>query len=327
MTTTLIDLVDKHDYQSLFLEHLRWSRPDQQPLAVQLDGTVSYQISNISSYKGLRVWVCPELPASADQAAIDRAIAKKSTDRLVIFHDESKQIWRWPVRTVKAGSITTRLTSHVHVTGTENPKLLKRLEAITLGVTESLSATDVIERVKRAFDVETERETKRASKLMATMFDALKNAGTPEHKISVTLARILFLMFGDDTDMWDKDLFQNFIINRTRTDGSDLSERLNELFQYLDTKPDDAGQTPEHFKGFRYVNGGLFRERITLPPVGESLRSAILEASSSNWADISPAIFGSMFQSVRDAKTRRLFGEHYTSEKDILPYTRPIVPG
>jgi hypothetical protein len=324
MANTLIDLVDKNDYQRLFLEHLRWSRPDQPTLTVQLNGNGTYHVANVSSYKGLRVWVCPQLPSSSDQAAVDRAIAKKSTDRLVIFHDETKQVWRWPVRTVKAGSVNTRLTSHVHVAGRENPKLLKRLEAITLGVTESLSATDVIERVKRAFDVETEKETKRASKLMVSMFDALKEAGTPEHEISVTLARTLFLMFGDDTDMWAKDLFQNFIINHTRPDGSDLADRLNELFIYLDTKPENREATPAHLDGVRYVNGGLFRERITLPPVGAKLRNAILDASSTNWADISPAIFGSMFQSVRDAKRRREFGEHYTSEKDILKTLNPL---
>ncbi|MGO4585574.1 class I SAM-dependent DNA methyltransferase [Arthrobacter sp. 2RAF6] len=324
MAATLLNLVEKHDYQTLFLEHLRWSRPDQPPLAVQLNGNETYHVANISSYKGLRVWVCPQLPNSSDQAAVDRAIAKTSTDRLVIFHDDTKQIWRWPVRTIKAGSVNTRLTSHVHVKGRENPKLAKRLEAITLGIAESLSATDVIERVKRAFDVETEKETKRASKLMVSMFDALTAAGTPEHEISVTLARTLFLMFGDDTDMWAKDLFQNFIINHTRPDGADLADRLNELFIYLDTKPETREAAPPHLNGVRYVNGGLFRERITLPPVGRELRTAILDACSSDWADISPAIFGSMFQSVRDAKTRREFGEHYTSEKDILRTLNPL---
>lgn len=320
----LLDLVDAHEYQKLFLEHLRWSRPDQQPLSIQLDGNGTYQIRNVSSHKGLRVWVCPQLPNASDQAAIDRAIAKNSTDRLVIFHGATKQVWRWPVRTVKSGSINTRLTAHVHETGKENPKLLKRLEAITLGIAESLNATDVIERVKRAFDVETERETKQASKLMASMFDALKKAGASEHEISVTLARTLFLMFGDDTDMWAKNLFQNFIINHTRPDGTNLADRLNELFTYLDTKPAERSATPAQLNGFKYVNGGIFRERITLPPVGADLRRAILNACSSDWADISPAIFGSMFQSVRDAKTRREFGEHYTSEKDILKTLNPL---
>lgn len=322
--TDLLTLVERHNYQSLFLEHLRWSRPDQASISIQLDGNGAYEATNVSSYKGLRVWVCPQLPNSSDQAAIDRAIAKNSVDRLVIFHNGSKQVWRWPVRTIKAGSVNTRLTAHTHVTGKENPKLLRRLEAITLGITENLNATDLIERVRSAFDVEAERETKQASKLMVAMFDALTNAGTPEHAISVTLARALFLMFGDDTDMWDKDLFQNFIINHTRPDGSDLAPRLNELFAYLDTKSEERTKTPDHLVGFKYVNGGLFRERIELPAVGPEFRVAILNASSTNWADISPAIFGSMFQSVRDAQTRREFGEHYTSEKDILKTINPL---
>lgn len=293
MTTTLLHHVEKHDYQSLFIEHLRWSRPDQPAITVSLDGAGTLQATNVSSYKGLRVWVCPELPGSSDQAAVDRAIAKKSTDRLVIFHNDKKQVWRWPARTSKTGSVSTRLTSHVHIAGQNNPKLLKRLEAITLGVTENLSVTEVVERVRHAFDVETENETKRASKLMASMYEALERAGAPEHVISVTLARILFLMFGDDTDMWNKDLFQNFIINHTRPDGTDLADKLNELIVYLDTKPEARGMTPEHLTGFKYINGGLFRERISLPPVGVAFRTAILNASSSEWADVSPAIFGS----------------------------------
>lgn len=324
MATSLLTLVEAHDYQRLFLENLRWSRPDMTALKVDLDEERTFTATNVSSYKGLRVWVCPGLPSSSDQASIDRAIAKQSTDRIVIFHDADKQVWRWPSRTAKEGTVTTRLTSHIHVRGMNNPKLLERLELITLGATERLGATDVIERVKQAFDVETERETKRASKLMAAMYDALGMGGVPEHDISVTLARILFLMFGDDTDMWDADLFQNFIINHTRTDGSDLAERINELFAHLNTKPDSAQDTPLHLKGFKYVNGGIFSEPIKLDAVGPEMRTTILDACSTNWAGISPAIFGSMFQSVRDDDTRREFGEHYTSEKDILKTLNPL---
>lgn len=292
-------------------------------IAVEIDGD-SVQVSNVSSYKGLRVWVCPVLPNAARQAEVDRVIAKKSTDRIVIFHNDEKQVWRWPSRTVKSGSTSTRLTSHAHVTGTANPKLLERLQLITLAITEDLSVTQVIERVRQAFDVETEKETKRASKLMASMYDSLAEADCPEHEISVTLARLLFLMFGDDTDMWAKDLFQDFLIEHTRPDGIDLAERLNELFAYLDTKPADRDAAVPHLAGFKYINGGLFSERIILPAVGKGLRTTILDACSSNWADISPAIFGSMFQSVRDAKTRREYGEHYTSERDILKTLNPL---
>lgn len=323
MPTNLLDLVENHQYQDLFLKHLRWSKPDLNPLSIDVDGQ-THTATNISTYRGLRVWVTPQLPNSAAQAAVDRAIAKKSVDRIVIFHDSAKQVWRWPSRTAKGGTTTTRLTSHNHVAGHENPKLLDRLQLITLKPGESLGATEIIERVKQAFDVETERETKRASKLMAAMYDALEKAGTPEHDISVTLARILFLMFGDDTDMWKKDLFQDFILEHTRPDGSNLAQRLTELFAHLDHKPDKGEQPPAHLQGFKYVNGGIFKEKITLLSVGKEFRGAILDACSSDWAGISPAIFGSMFQSVRDADVRREFGEHYTSERDILRTLNPL---
>ncbi|WP_372698719.1 class I SAM-dependent DNA methyltransferase [Arthrobacter sp. JSM 101049] len=323
MPTNLLDLVEAHKYQELFLKHLRWSKPDLKPLSIDVDGQ-TYIATNVSSYKGLRVWACPELPNSATQTVIDRAVTKQSVDRIVIFHDDAKQVWRWPSRTSKGGATTTRLTSHTHLAGRENPKLIDRLQLITLEPGESLGATEIIERVKHAFDVETERETKRASKLMAAMYDALEKAGTPEHDISVTLARILFLMFGDDTEMWNTDLFQDFILEQTSPDGSNLSERLNDLFRFLNTKPNrDNGL--QHFRGFRYVNGGIFEERLELPSLaGTNLRRAILDACTAKWGQISPAIFGSMFQAVRDAKTRREFGEHYTSEKDILKTLEPL---
>ncbi|MGV2953360.1 class I SAM-dependent DNA methyltransferase [Glutamicibacter sp. AGC46] len=324
MPASLLNLVETHDYQRLFLEQLRWSRPDQQPLKVVLDESRTITAANVSSFKGLRVWVCAELPSSSDQVAVDRAVARVSTDRIVIFHNNEKQIWRWPSRIVKGASTTTRLTSHVHITGKDNPKLIDRLSRITLDAREDLTATAVIDRVKQAFDVETENESKRASKLMASMYSALSTSSIPEHDISVTLARILFLMFGDDTDMWKADLFQNFIINHTEPDGSDLADRLNELFEYLNTPPASSRSIPSHLQGFKYVNGGIFAEPIELTTVGSELRVAILDACGTDWSDISPAIFGSMFQSVRNAETRREFGEHYTSERDILRTLNPL---
>ena len=81
---------------------------------------------------------------------------------------------------------------------------------------------------------------------------------------------------------------------------------LNELFAFLDTaKPDEV---PTGFDGFKYVNGGIFEEKIKLPPLGKDFRIAILDACAVDWSSISPAIFGSMFQSVRDAETRRALG-------------------
>lgn len=173
---------------------------------------------------------------------------------------------------------------------------------------------------------------------MAQMYAAVEKGYPPgfdakqrDHEISVTLARVLFLLFGDDTEMWKSedgeplpDLFQDFIKDHTDRDGADIAARLNALFVALNTAPGErTGLSPE-LAIFPYVNGGIFDETITLPDLDYDFRKAILDASAVDWSTISPAIFGSMFQSVRDAQTRRELGEHYTSEDNILKTLNPL---
>src|SRR5687768_5571758 len=100
MTDDLIESAEGGDYGTLFRHDLSWSAPDHPPIALQLDdGDVSAH--NVSSYRGLRVWVCDSLPGSRVEAELDRLIARTSTDRLVIFHDGDQQVWRWPARRLK----------------------------------------------------------------------------------------------------------------------------------------------------------------------------------------------------------------------------------
>jgi hypothetical protein len=330
MTDLLISKAEQHDYRRLFLHDLHWSAPDHTPIDYTSDGQ-TLTATNISSYKGLRVWVCDEKPGSQLEAQLDREIAKTSTDRLVIYHDEVDQVWRWPVRRIKGAATITRLTSHRHHTGAPNPKFEARLEAIRLPLDRALDPNAVLAKVRAAFDVETQNETKQASKLMARMYAAMEKAypsdhdrSAHDHQISVTLARILFLIFGDDTDMWNADLFRDFIHNHTEANGSDIGSQLNHLFVHLDTPPAQRHDAAAQLKDFPYINGGIFRERVTLPEVNAEFRVAILDACAVDWATISPAIFGSMFQSVRDAQTRRELGEHYTSEENILKTLNPL---
>lgn len=330
MTDELISKAEKHDYRQLFLHDLHWSAPDHTPIDYTSDGR-TLTATNVSSYKGLRVWVCDEKPGSQLEAQLDREIAKTTTDRLVIFHDGVDQAWRWPVRRTKGSATTTRLTSHRHRTGVPNPKFEARLDAIRLPLDKALDPNTVLAKVRAAFDVEAQNETKQASKLMARMYAAMEEAypsdhdrAAHDHQISVTLARILFLIFGDDTDMWTADLFRDFIHNHTAADGSNIGSKLNHLFVYLDTPPAQRHHAAAQLEEFPYVNGGIFRERVTLPEVNAEFRVAILDACRVDWSSISPAIFGSMFQSVRDAKTRRELGEHYTSEENILKTLNPL---
>lgn len=182
------------------------------------------------------------------------------------------------------------------------------------------------------------RPNPEADIVLAQMYAAVEKGypadadpGKRDHEISVTLARVLFLIFGDDTEMWKSpqgaprpELFQDFIKDHTERDGADVAQRLNVLFEVLDTAPDARVGVPDELAAFPYINGGIFDETIVLPDLDVDFRNAILAASSVDWSTISPAIFGSMFQSVRDAKTRRELGEHYTSEENILKTLNPL---
>ncbi len=95
MNDPLISKAEQHAYRQLFLHDLHWSAPDHTPIDYTTDGR-TLTATNVSSYRGLRVWVCDEKPGSQLEAQLDREIAKTTTDRLVIFHDGVDQVWRWP---------------------------------------------------------------------------------------------------------------------------------------------------------------------------------------------------------------------------------------
>jgi hypothetical protein len=160
-----------------------------------------------------------------------------------------------------------------------------------------------------------------AANLMSELFIQFERAGYTGHDVSVFLVRILFLLFGDDTRMWkrtDRGLFADLILS-SPTDGAGLGAMLQELFASLDTPRDKRPKTlSESLAAFPYVNGGLFAEQVPIFSFNADMRSALAAAAKYDWSTISPAIFGSLFQSVRDAETRRLMGEHYTSETNIL---------
>ncbi|MGV3245638.1 class I SAM-dependent DNA methyltransferase [Rothia sp. 11254D007CT] len=335
---SMLKLVEEHRYEELFDAELFWDPGDYaKPLEVSVEDEAgvsqAFSLENVATCRGIRVFVCAQLPSRTVQAKIATSVGQKSTHYFLIFHDGgAHQTWRWPAQVLRGDKASIKLTSHEHVRGLQNPKLLKRLESIRVTPGESLSVTQMYDRIQAAFETETADETKKASTLMVDLFEALQKAGMKENHISETLARILFVMFGDDTEMWGIGsvcLFENYILEQTAEDGSDLAVKLNELFEFLDTKPARDGalaaEGKPEFAGFKYVNGGIFSNLKPLPgTVGKDFREAILRASRTDWSDISPAIFGSMFQSVRDAKTRRAMGEHYTSEKDILKTLNPL---
>ena len=164
------------------------------------------------------------------------------------------------------------------------------------------------------------------SESMGRLHDVLEESGYTDHDLKVFLARMVFCLFADDTGIFEpRDIFLDLLETRTREDGSDLGGWLARLFQVLNTP---AGQRQakldEDLTRFPYVNGDLFRERLTIPDFDADMRTALLEAGRFDWSAISPAIFGSLFQSVMNPDERRAQGSHYTTEKNVLKVIEPL---
>lgn len=166
----------------------------------------------------------------------------------------------------------------------------------------------------------------KASELMGALHDALEDSGYGGHDLERFLVRIVFCLFADDTGIFEpRGTFEEFIEGRTREDGSDLGGWLAALFQTLDTPDDKRAKTlDEDLQQFPYVNGDLFRENLRLPSFNAEMRDRLLEACRFDWSEISPAIFGSLFQSVMDRTERREQGAHYTNETNILKVIQPL---
>jgi hypothetical protein len=159
----------------------------------------------------------------------------------------------------------------------------------------------------------------KAAELMGKLHDSLKENGYVGHPLEVLLVRLMFCLFAEDTGIFEKDIFTRYIGKKTKIDGSDVGLHLNAIFQILD-KPEDVRQKnlDEDLNLFPYVDGSLFEERFEDPSFDSDGRNILLECCHFDWSRVSPAIFGSLFQSVMDPKERRDLGAHYTSERNIL---------
>ena len=331
-----------------FRESLGWDESDLGDSSFQTvkvdDPLVPSGVLNVecvAAQSGIPVWVCrvDRIPSNTSQLEVDRTLRALSMHRLCIFVQEGvgftpRQVWRWP------SASSSRLTRHeLLVTDEAQVEALltrcARLYLTSEDIANGVSVLTLLERMRRGFDIETFIETRDASNQMAGLFESLAKAGMSEAQISTVMARLLFLLFADDTQMWseseDSNSFER-MIRGTHQEGTDLAQRLNELFDLLNKKPSGASavaDAPEYLSGFKYVNGGMFADAVPLlaemsGAVAKTFRQQLLATSERDWSKVSPAIFGSMFQSVRDAKTRREMGEHYTSEEDVLKTLNPL---
>lgn len=167
----------------------------------------------------------------------------------------------------------------------------------------------------------------KASRLMGRLHDKLFESNYRGHDLEQFLVRLLFCLFADDTGIFEpRDIFLDFIVTRTKEDGSDLGPLLAQLFQTLnEEEAHRPANLDEDLARFQYINGDLFAGMLRLPSFDRSMRELLIEACEFNWEGISPAIFGALFQHVSgDVEARRALGEHYTTEKNIMKVIEPL---
>lgn len=152
------------------------------------------------------------------------------------------------------------------------------------------------------------------------------------HKLNDFICRLLFCFFAEDTGIFgqEENLFTNAFDKVVDRKGSNAREFFEDLFTVLNTPEDAASRAPlrntmpVEILRFPYVNGGLFKEHTYIPDFDITTRNQIMDCGELEWHEISPAVFGAMFQSAMDPDERRQNGAHYTSEENILKVIKPL---
>ena len=164
----------------------------------------------------------------------------------------------------------------------------------------------------------------KAAERMAILHDELKSIGYEGHPLEVYLVRLLFCLFAENTALFRPRQFYEYIIE-SREDGKDLAQKLAQLFEVLNTPEEKRLKTlEEDLLEFPYVNGKLFEEVLPMAGFNSEMREILIESCQKDWNGISPAIFGSMFQSIMSQEKRRNLGTHYTSEENIMKVIKPL---
>ena len=171
-----------------------------------------------------------------------------------------------------------------------------------------------------------------AGEIVGLLYDALAKQyvdPTTERamkSLNILCVRMVFCLYAEDAGIFGQHgMFHDYL---EEFDTRHMRKAVIELFQVLDTKPEDRDPyIEESLAQFPYVNGGLFaNEDIEIPQFTDEIRNLLLEKASADfdWSEISPTIFGAVFESTLNPETRRSGGMHYTSIENIHKVIDPL---
>ncbi len=171
----------------------------------------------------------------------------------------------------------------------------------------------------------------KAGDIVGVLYDkilhAYKNPDNPESQKSLNrlCVRLVFCLYAEDAGIFgNKNMFHDYM---AKFPASEFRGKLIELFNVLDTKYEDRDcYMDDDLATFPYVNGGLFSGQIEIPRIDDEIRTLILQRASDDfdWSEISPTIFGAVFESTLNPETRRSGGMHYTSVENIHKVIDPL---
>jgi type I restriction-modification system DNA methylase subunit len=173
------------------------------------------------------------------------------------------------------------------------------------------------------------RVSMQAGEIVGCIYDALlrqygDNTDETLRWLNILCVRIVFCLYAEDAHIFRHDQFHDFLAGYN---ANDLRQALRDLFLVLNTPLEKRSRyLKEDLKAFPYTNGGLFEEEIEIPQFTEEVRQTLLQNASLDfdWSDISPTIFGAVFESTLNPETRRSGGMHYTSIENIHKVIDPL---
>ena len=177
-----------------------------------------------------------------------------------------------------------------------------------------------------------EQVSLKAGELVGKLYDAiLKQYKNPESaetlkSLNILCVRLVFLLYAEDAGIFpEKDMFGRYL---AKFRPEEVREKILNLFAVLNTKPENRDPyLSDDLAAFPYVNGGLFAElEIEIPRFNEEIVDILVNKASTgfDWSEISPTIFGAVFESTLNPETRRKGGMHYTSIKNIHKVIDPL---
>jgi hypothetical protein len=170
----------------------------------------------------------------------------------------------------------------------------------------------------------------KATGKLAKLYDALLKTNpdwaTPErrHDMNLFMTRLIFCLFSEDVGVFPENQFSHALFSYSGNKGEHAADTLIHAFTAMNRPKADRAGLPAWAAAFEYVNGGLFAGAITAPRFDPIAFRYLRDAADLNWKLINPDIFGSMIQSIADAKARSELGMHYTSVPNIMKVLGPL---